>query len=187
VISTNDFARGTIFELNGDIYEVIWFQHHKPGKGQAVMRTRLRNIKTGQVFERTFKAGERFNEVEMERKNVSYLYSDGENFVFMDNTTFEQYPVSKEKVGELAKFLKENIEAILLENNGEIIGIDLPIKVELKVTHTVPGVKGDSVSNVWKPATLETGAEIKVPLFVNEGDIIRVDIRTGEYVERVEK
>ncbi|RLD15881.1 MAG: elongation factor P [Caldiserica bacterium] len=187
MISTSDFSRGMVIEVDGEYYEIIWFQHHKPGKGQAVVRTKLRNIKTGQVLERTFRSGETFNEVELERKKVSYLYNDGENYVFMDNETYEQYPISKDKLGNFVNFIKEGMDVFILQSKGELLGIDLPLKVKLKVVHTVPGVKGDSVSNVYKPATLETGAEIKVPLFINEGDYILVDTRTGEYIERVEE
>lgn len=185
MIGISDFKNGTLFENEGVIYQVVWFQHHKPGKGGAVMRTRIRNVRTGATIEQTFKSGEKFREVEMTRRKKQYLYKEGENYTFMDMETYDQLAVSAAKVGEYTKYLKENqeVEALYLED--EFLTLDLPASVQLKVTQTVPGIKGDSVSNTTKPATLETGIEILVPLFIKEGDTIKVDTRTGEYVERV--
>jgi elongation factor P len=185
MIGITDFKNGILFESDGVIYQVLWFQHHKPGKGGAVMRTKIRNVRTGAIIEQTFKSGEKFKEAAMARKKKQYLYNDGSNFTFMDQETFDQISVSKEKIGELAQYLKENMEVDALYLEDEFLALDLPASVELKVTVTVPGVKGDSVSNVTKPATLETGAEVLVPLFIKEGDTIRVDTRTGDYVSRV--
>jgi len=185
VIDTSDFKNGVTFEWDGQIYTIIWFQHHKPGKGGAVMRTKMRNIRSGSIIEHTFKSGVKFREVEIEHKKKQYQYNDGRNFHFMDSDTFEEISISKEQIGDAAKYLKENSEVEGLYIDGSFLGIDLPVNIELKVMSTVPGVKGDTVSNVTKPATVETGAEIFVPLFINEGDTIRVDTRTGEYLERV--
>ena len=185
MITTADFKNGILFENEGVVYQVIWFQHHKPGKGGAVMRTKLKNIRTGSIIEQTFKSGERFKEVSMLRKKKQYLYSDDRSCTFMDNNTFEQISVPKENLGEGIKYLKEELEVEVLYLDDEFLGLDLPASVELKVVSTVPGIRGDSVSNVTKPATLETGIEVLVPLFVKEGDTIKVDTRTGDYVGRV--
>ena len=184
MIGITDFKNGTLFESDGVIYQVLWFQHHKPGKGGAVMRTKIRNVRTGAIIEQTFKSGEKFKEATMERKKKQYLYNDGGTYTFMDQETFDQISVPIEKIGEIARYLKENMEVNALYLEDEFLALDLPASVELKVTQTVPGVKGDSVSNVTKPATLETGVEVLVPLFIKEGDTIRVDTRTGEYVSR---
>jgi elongation factor P len=185
VIDTSEFKNGLNIEVDGEIYTIIWFQHHKPGKGGAVMRTKLRNIKTGAIIERTFKSGEKFREVELERRKKQYMYNDGKTWYFMDLETYEQIAVPKEVISNVSKFLKEGQEVNGLYLDGEYLGIELPNTVELKVIHTVPGIRGDSVSNVMKPATLETGAEILVPLFVNIGDVVKVDTRTEEYIERI--
>lgn len=185
MISTADFKNGTLFENEGVIYQVVWFQHHKPGKGGAVMRTKIKNVRTGSTIEQTFKSGEKFKEVEMSRRKKQYLYGDEKSFTFMDVETYDQISVAKEKIGEMAKFLKENVEVEALYLGEELLGIDLPSSVELRVTSTVPGIKGDSVANMSKPATLETGVEISVPLFIKENDMIKVDTRTGEYVSRI--
>lgn len=185
-VDTSEFKVGLCIKVDDEIYSIIWYQHHKPGKGGAVMRTKLRNVRTGSIIERTFKSGEKFEQVDLVRKKKQYMYQAGDNLVFMDMETFEEIQVPKKQVGEAVKFLKEGVEVEGLYLNEEFLGIELPITVDLKVVHTVPGVRGDSVSNVMKPATLETGAEILVPLFINIGDVVRVDTRTGEYVERVE-
>lgn len=185
MITTADFKNGTVFENEGVVYQVLWFQNHKPGKGGAVMRTKIRNVRTGSIIEQTFKSGEKFKEVSMFRKKKQYLYSDENSYTFMDNETFDQITVLKEKIGDLAKFLKENMEVDALYLESEFLGLDLPASVELKVTQTVPGIRGDTVSNTTKPATVETGFEVQVPLFIDEGDAIRVDTRTGEYISRV--
>ncbi|MEN3013755.1 MAG: elongation factor P [Endomicrobiia bacterium] len=185
-IDTSEFKEGLCIKVDNEIYSILWYQHHKPGKGGAVMRTKLRNIRTGSIIERTFKSGEKFETVDLVRKKKQYMYQAGDNFVFMDMETFEEIQIPKKQLGEAAKFLKENLEVEGLYLNEEFLGVELPIAVELKVIHTVPGIRGDSVSNVMKPATLETGVEILVPLFVEVGDVVKVDTRTGEYIERVE-
>lgn len=185
-IDTSEFKEGICIKVDDEIYSILWYQHHKPGKGGAVMRTKLRNVRTGSIIERTFKSGEKFEQVDLVRKKKQYMYQAGDNLVFMDMETFEEIQISKQQIGEAAKFLKEGVEVEGLYLNEEFLGIELPMTVELKVIHTVPGIRGDSVSNVMKPATLETGVEILVPLFVNIGDVVKVDTRTGEYVERVE-
>ena len=185
MIGISDFKNGIIFESDGAVYQVVWFQHHKPGKGGAVMRTKIRNVHTGSIIEQTFKSGEQFKEVTMTRKKKQYLYNDGHNYTFMDNETFDQLEVSSEKIGEAAHFLKENMEVDALYLEDKFLALDMPASVELKVTHTMPGVRGDTVSNVTKPATVETGVEVAVPLFIKEGDTIKVDTRSGEYAGRV--
>ncbi len=184
MIGISDFKNGTIFENEGTVYQVVWFQHHKPGKGGAVMRTKIRNVRTGAITEQTFKSGEKFKEVDMSRRKKQYLYSDGEKYTFMDQETFDQIEVTKEKLGDAVNYLKENMEVESLYLEDEFLGLDMPASVLLKVTYTVPGIKGDSVSNTTKPATVETGIELLVPLFIKEGDTIKVDTRTGDYVER---
>lgn len=185
MISTADFANGVAIEVEGAPYIIIWFQHHKPGKGGAVMRVKLQHLRTGAIIERTFKSGEKFREVNIERRKKQYLYNDGENYYFMDTETFDQIHLPKANLGRAVDFLKPEtiIEAIYLDN--EFVNIELPPTVDLKVIATVPGVKGDTVSNVLKPATVETGAEVQVPLFIKEGDVVKINTRTGEYVSRV--
>jgi len=187
MISTNDFRPGMTVEIDGEIYEVIEFLHVKPGKGSAFVRTKLKNIKTQSVIERNFRAGEKFPRAILERREMQYLYNQDDVYFFMDTTTYEQVSLSKETIGDGVKFLKENINAYVVFHNNIPIGIELPITVELKVVSTEPGFKGDTVTGGNKPATLETGAVIQVPLFVNVGDIIKIDTRTGEYLERVNK
>lgn len=185
MISTSDFKNGLNIEWEGEPYTIIWFQHHKPGKGGAVMRVKLKNIHSGAIIERTFKSGERFKNIILERRRVQYLYTDGSIFHFIDMGNYEQIELETEMLGENVHYLKENVEVYISSIEGSIIGIDLPVMVDLRVTYTEQGVKGDTVSRVMKPAKLETGAEVKVPLFVNVDDIIKIDTRTGEYVERV--
>ncbi len=186
MIDTADFGNGTVFEHEGAVYQVVWFQHHKPGKGGAMLRVKLRNVRTGSTIERTFKSGERFEEVDMARKKMQYLYTDGSNVVLMDPESFDQVSIPTDKLGEQVKFLAENMDVQALYLGGsEFLGLELPASVTLKVSSTVPGIKGDSVSNMVKPATLENGLEVQVPLFVKEGDSVRVDTRTQEYLERI--
>ncbi len=185
-VDTSEFKTGLCIKVDDEIYTIIWYQHHKPGKGAAVMRTKLRNVRTGSIIERTFKSGEKFESIDLVRKKKQYSYKAGDNFVFIDLETYEEIHINKNQIGEAAKFLKEGIEVEGLYINEEFLGIELPTFVELKVVHTVPGVRGDTVSNVMKPATLETGAEVQVPLFIEIGDIVKIDTRTGEYIERVE-
>ncbi|MDR2616772.1 MAG: elongation factor P [Endomicrobium sp.] len=185
MVSTSDFKNGLNILVDGEPYQITWFQNHKPGKGGAVMRVKLRHLKKGGTIERTFKSGEKFDTLCVTRQKKQFLYKEGENFNFMDMNTYEQITVSPELLGNKVKFLKENleIEAIYLEN--ELIDIDLPIILEMAIMQAERGIKGDSVSNLTKMAKLETEADIRVPLFIKEGDKIKVDTRTGEYVERV--
>ncbi|MDR0977935.1 MAG: elongation factor P [Endomicrobium sp.] len=185
MISTSDFKNGLNILVDGEPYQITWFQNHKPGKGGAVMRVKLRHLKKGGTIERTFKSGEKFEALSVTKQKKQFLYKEGVNFNFMDMVTYEQISVTPELLGDKADYLKENldVEAIYLEN--ELIGIDLPAIIEMTISEAEPGIKGDSVSNLTKMAKLETGADIRVPLFIKEGDKIKVDTRTGEYVERV--
>jgi len=185
MIDTSEFRNGLVIEVDNEIYKVLWFQHHKPGKGGAIMRTKLQNIRSGAIIERTFKSGEKFREIEVERRKKQYIYNDTENYYFMDMVTFDQIHLKKEQLGDAVKYLKENMEIEAQYINNEFFGIELPVSVELKVVHTEPGIKGDTVTNVMKPAILETGAEVNVPLFIEVGDTVKIDTRTGEYIERV--
>ena len=185
MIDTSQMGNGTVFEHEGQAYQVVWFQHHKPGKGGAMLRVKIRNVRTGSTIERTFKSGERFVELSLARRPMQYLYAEGDNLVFMDPGSFDQISVPRSKLGESARFLTENMEVQALYLEDEFLGVDLPANVPLKVMSTVPGIKGDSVSNMVKPATLENNIEIMVPLFIKEGETIRVDTRTSEYLERV--
>ena len=184
MISTNDLRTGMTVEIDGDVFMVVDFQHVKPGKGAAFVRTKIKNVKTGQSFERTFRAGEKLNRATIERKTMQYLYPDGDTYNFMDTQTFEQIPLTTEQLGDAAKFLKENMEVMVMFYEGISIGVELPTFVELVVTDTDPGFKGDTATGGNKPATLETGALVQVPLFININDVIRVDTRTGEYLSR---
>ena len=183
--SAGDIRKGTTFELDGQVFTVIEFLHVKPGKGAAFVRTKLRNVIAGGVTDRTFNPTDKLQEAVIERKEMQYLYSDGELYYFMDQETFEQIPLNLEKVEDAIKYLKENMFAIIKFFKGDAFSVEAPNFVELLITHTEPGAKGNTTSNVLKPATVETGAIINVPLFVNEGETIRIDTRTGEYMERV--
>lgn len=185
--STAEFKKGLKIELEGKPFIIVDFQHVKPGKGGAFVRTKLKNMINGRVVEQTFRSGEKVERPDLEEKDMQYLYREGDNFVFMDNVNYEQIYVSKDQVGEQAQFLQENINVKLLYFNKEPLGLELPNFVELKVTGTEPGFKGDTATGGNKPATLETGAVIQVPLFIAEGDRIRVDTRTGSYMERVKE
>lgn len=185
MISTAEFKKGLKIEIEGKPFLIVDFQHVKPGKGGAFVRTKLKNMINGRVVEQTFRSGEKVGRPDMEEKEMQYLYRDGNNFVFMDNATYDQVYLSKEQVGDQSQFLQENINIKLLYYNKEPLGLDLPNFVELAVTATDPGFKGDTATGGNKPATLETGAVIQVPLFISEGDRIRVDTRTGSYMERV--
>ena len=174
-----------ILEKNEDIvYSIIEFQHVKPGKGAAFVRTKIRNVISGAVTEKTFNPNDKYPTAFIERKDMEYLYNDGDLYYFMDSETYEQLPISPNVLGDNFRFVKENMVCKVLSYKGNVFGIEPPNFVELQVTETEPGVKGDTATNVTKPATLETGAEIKVPIFINEGEMIRVDTRTGEYMER---
>lgn len=185
MISAGDLRKGTTFETDGQVFTVIDFLHVKPGKGAAFVRTKLRNVISGGVVDTTFNPTAKLQEAVIERKEMQYLYSDGELYYFMDQETFEQIPLNYEKVEDAIKFLKENMFAIIKFFKGEAFSVEAPNFVELLITETEPGAKGNTATNVLKPATVETGAVVPVPIFVNEGDIIRVDTRTGEYMERV--
>ncbi len=185
MISTNDFHTGLTIELENDIYTVVEFQHVKPGKGSAFVRSKLKNLRTGAVLERTFRAGEKIPRAHLERKEMEYLYSSGDLFYLMDLETYEQTALSGDQMGQATTFLKENEKLVVLKHGESIVGLELPHTVELTVVQTEPGFKGDTASGGSKPATLETGLTVNVPLFLNEGDRIRVDTRTGEYIERV--
>jgi len=174
-----------VIRYNNDLWTVVEFQHVNPGNWRAFVRTRLKNIKSGKVVENRFRAGEAIDVVRIERKQYQFLYRDSAGFVFMDNETYEQIPVSDEVVGEGARFIKEGETVDILFDGSEITGMELPITVELAVVETVPGVKGDTASAGTKPAKVETGAAVNVPLFINEGDVLKIDTRTGEYLERV--
>ena len=184
MISAGDFRNGVTFEMDGQVVSIIEFQHVKPGKGAAFVRTKIRNVITGAVVENTFNPTEKFPTAFIERKDMEYLYQDGDLYYFMDNETYEQLPIGKAVLGNNFKFVKENMVCKVLSYKGNVFGVEPPTFVVLQVTQTEPGVKGDTATNVTKPATLETGAEIKVPIFVNEGDSIQIDTRTGEYMSR---
>ncbi len=185
---TSDFRNGLIIKFKNGLYTIVEFQHVKPGKGGAFVRTKLKNLKTGQVLDNTFRSGESVEVVRVERRKYQYLYRDGNGFVLMDNDTYEQITVPEDMVGDAKRFLKEGAELeLLVDDNENIITIEPPIFVELEVVETEPGFKGDTATNVMKPAKLETGATINVPLFINEGDLLKVDTRSGEYVERLKK
>lgn len=185
MISAGDFKNGITFELDGQVYQVVEFQHVKPGKGAAFVRTKLKNIITGATIERTFSPTDKMPKAHIDRKEMQYLYNDGDLYYFMDTETYEQLPLNKDTLGDSLKFVKENMIVKVLSYKGNVFGIEPPTFVELVVTHTEPGFKGDTATGATKPATVETGATIKVPLFVNQGDVIRIDTRTGEYMERV--
>lgn len=184
-ISTADFKNGICIEYNGKLCTIVEFQHVKPGKGGAFVRTKLRDIKTGRVVDYTFNAGTKFDQVRLESKKLQYLYNDGDSFHFMDNDTYEQMPVAEAMVGDAAQWLKENDEATLLYAGDELISVEPQMFVELEVTETDPGFKGDTVQGGTKPATLESGATIQVPLFVEPGDTLQVDTRDGRFIKRV--
>ena len=184
MISAGDFRNGVTFEMDGNVVSIIEFQHVKPGKGAAFVRTKIRNVITGAVTEKTFNPNDKYPTAYIERKDMQYLYQDGDLYYFMDNETYEQIPISAKVLGDNFKFVKENMECKVLSYKGNVFGVEPPTFVELQVTKTDPGFKGDTATNATKPATLETGAEIKVPLFINIGDKIQVDTRTGEYLGR---
>lgn len=184
MVTAGDFRNGVTFEMDGNVYSIIEFQHVKPGKGAAFVRTKIRNVISGAVTEKTFNPNDKYPTAFIERKDMEYLYNDGDLYYFMDTETYEQLPISPSVLGDNFRFVKENMICKVLSYKGNVFGVEPPNFVELEVTETEPGVKGDTATNVTKPATLETGAEIKVPIFINEGEKIRVDTRTGEYMER---
>jgi elongation factor P len=184
MILAGDFRNGVTFELDNNVFQIVDFQHVKPGKGAAFVRTRLKNVITGATVERTFNPTDKMPKAHIERKDMQYLYNQDELFYFMDVESYEQFPIMKEKLGDALKFVKENEVVKILSFKGNVFGIEPPTFVELEVIQTDPGFKGDTAQGASKPATLETGATIKVPLFVNQGDRIKVDTRSGEYMER---
>ena len=184
MVSAGDFRNGVTFEMDGQVMQIVEFQHVKPGKGAAFVRTKIRNVISGGVVERTFNPSDKFPTAYVERKTVQYLYNDGELYYFMDMESFEQFPLNKSALDDNFQFVKENMEVKIVSYKGNVFGVEPPNFVELQITETDPGFRGDTATNVLKPATLETGAVVKVPLFIDNGDVIRVDTRTGEYLER---
>lgn len=182
--TTSDFRNGLKVEINGEPWTIVEFQHVKPGKGSAFVRTRLKNLKTGAVLDKTFKSGEKLDKPDIEEKVLQYLYRDTDSFYFMDANTYDQVRVTAEQVGEASKFLVENDTVTALFFKNEAIAVDLPTFVVMKIEHCEPGVRGDTATGATKPAELATGAVIQVPLFVNEGEMIKIDTRTGRYIER---
>lgn len=185
MISAGDFRNGLTVEIEGTVYQIIEFQHVKPGKGAAFVRTKLKDVVNGGVVEKTFRPTEKYPQAHIDKKEMQYLYNDGEMYNFMDNETYEQIGLTQEDVGETMKFVKENENVKMVSYKGNIFAIEPPMFVELEVTETEPGVKGDTATNVTKPATVETGATVAVPIFVNQGDVIQIDTRTGEYLKRL--
>ncbi len=185
MITAGEFKNGVTFEMDDHIYQVVEFQHVKPGKGAAFVRTKLKDIVTGATIERTFSPTDKFPRAHIERKDMQYLYNDGNFYYFMDVETYEQIPLDAEMLGDALKFIKENMTVKLLFFKDRIFGIEPPNFVDLEVVQTEPGLRGDTVTGSTKAATLETGAVVKVPLFINQGDVIKIDTRTGEYIERV--
>lgn len=187
VVETNRFHKGLKIEFEGDIWEIIEYRHSKVAQRSAVMKTKMRNLATGAVQEKNFRSGDTFTVPDMERKTMQFLYKDDIGFHFMDSDSYEQHDLSHDQVGEAARFLREQQEVSVLYFNEEPAGVDLPTAVEMEVTETDPGVKGDTVTGGTKPAKLESGTTINVPLFIDIGDVIKVDTRTGEYLERLKK
>ena len=185
MISAGEFRNGVTMEYEGNIYQVIEFQHVKPGKGAAFVRTKLKNLVTGAVVEKTFRPTEKMPKAMIERKDMTYLYNDGDLYNFMDAETYDQIAIPASEVGDALKFVKENEMVKLCSHQGKVFAIEPPLFVELQITESEPGVKGDTATGATKPAILETGAKIMVPLFVNQGDTIKIDTRTGEYLSRV--
>lgn len=184
-ISTNDLKNGITLNLDGTLYTVVEFQHVKPGKGGAFVRSRLRNLRTGNMLDRTFNAGVKVEQAILEKRDMQFLYKDGDDFVFMDTESYDQTTVRPAALGDAADYLIESAVAIIATYQGEIVSVEIPASAELTIAETEPGVQGDRVSGARKPATLETGKVIQVPLFVNPGDKVKVDTRTGDYITRV--
>ena len=184
MISAGDFRNGVTFEYDGSVFQIIEFQHVKPGKGAAFVRTKIKNVISGGVVEKTFSPTDKMPKAHIERKDMEYLYNDGDLFYFMDPETYEQIPVSQDQLGDALKFVKENMQVKILSFKGNIFGIEPPNFVELAITETEPGFAGNTATGATKPATLETGAIVQVPLFIDNGEVIKVDTRTGEYMGR---
>ena len=185
MVTAGDFRNGVTFEMDGNVYSIIEFQHVKPGKGAAFVRTKIRNVISGAVTEKTFNPNDKFPTAFIERKDMEYLYNDGDLYYFMDNETYEQTPISPSILGDNFKFVKENMVCKVLSYKGNVFGVEPPNFVELQVTQTDPGFKGDTVQGGTKPATLETGAVIQVPMYMNQGEIVQVDTRDGRFIKRV--
>ena len=185
MISAGDFKNGLTIELEGNVYQIVDFQHVKPGKGAAFVRTKMKNIKNGGVVEKTFRPTEKFPPAHIERTDMQYLYTDGDLYYFMDVETYDQIALSKDDIGDALKFVKENEMVKLCSHNGSVFSVEPPLFVELKITDTEPGFKGDTATGATKPAVVETGATVYVPLFVEQDDVIKIDTRTGEYLSRV--
>ena len=184
MVSAGDFRNGVTFEMDGNVLQIIEFQHVKPGKGAAFVRAKVKNVITGSVIERTFNPSEKFPTAFVERKDMEYSYSDGGLYYFMDPETYELVPINESELSDNFKFVKENMTCKILSYKGNVFGVEPPTFVELAVAQTDPGFAGNTATNTLKPATLETGAEVKVPLFINEGDVLKIDTRTGEYLSR---
>ena len=184
MVSAGDFRNGVTFEMDGNVLQIIEFQHVKPGKGAAFVRAKVRNVITGSVIERTFNPSEKFPTAFVERKDMEYSYNDGDLYYFMDSESYELIPINESELSDNFKFVKENMVCKILSYKGKVFGVEPPNFVDLQVTKTDPGFKGDTATNTTKPATLETGAEVKVPLFIDEGEMIQIDTRTGEYMGR---
>ena len=185
MISAGDFRNGITIELDNSVYQIIDFQHVKPGKGAAFVRTKLKDIKNGGVVERTFRPTEKCPQAHIDRKDMQYLYKDGDLYNYMNNENYEQISLTKDQVGDSMKYVKENETVQVNSYNGNVFAIEPPLFVELAISETEPGFKGDTATGATKPATVETGAVVQVPLFVNEGDVIKIDTRSGEYLSRV--
>ena len=185
MISAGEFRNGVTFELDGNVVQVIEFQHVKPGKGAAFVRTKFKNVITGAVVERSFNPTDKYPTAFIERKDMQYSYNDGQLYYFMDTETYEQVPIGEDVLGDNFKFVKEEMICKICSYKGNVFAVEPPTFVELEITETEPGIKGDTATNATKPATLETGAEIRVPLFINEGDRVRIDTRTGEYLSLI--
>ena len=185
MISAGDFRNGVTLEIEGNVYQILEFQHVKPGKGAAFVRTKLKNIINGGVVEKTFRPTEKFPAARIDRVDMQYLYSDGDLFHFMNTETYDQIALNSDDVGDALKFVKENEMVKICSHNGNVFAVEAPLFVELEITDTEPGFKGDTATGASKPATVETGAQVAVPLFVNQGDKIKIDTRTGEYLSRV--
>ena len=185
VYMAGDLRNGTTFELDGNVFRVVEFQHVKPGKGAAFVRVKMKNVITGAVIERTFNPSEKLQGAEIEKRDMQYLYNDEILYYFMDNNTYDQIPLNKEQIGDALKYIKENMNVTMLSFKGNVFAVEPPMFVELEVTYTEPGFSGNTTTTSGKPATLETGLELQVPMFINIGDILRIDTRTCEYMERV--
>lgn len=184
MITAGDFRNGVTFDMDGSVFQIIEFQHVKPGKGAAFVRTKIRNVISGAVVEKTFNPTDKFPTAFIERKDMEYLYNDGDLYYFMDPETYDMVPLNRDVLGDAFRFVKENTVCKLVSYKGSVFTVEVPNFMDLEVTETEPGLRGDTATNVTKPATVETGAEIKVPLFINEGDKIQIDTRTGEYLGR---